>query len=784
MSGNDGNVKIGTEIDQSGIDKGLKETEAKLKKSGKDFKKSFADMRDIMQGPVAAGKMIVQGIQKVIAVVNDLTDAYKTQQKAETQLEAAARNNPFLSSSNVQSLKDYASELQGISTFGDEELIPFMAQLASAGRTQDEIMKIMAASVDIAASGAMSLDSAVRNLNKSFGGLAGELGETVPEIKALTQEELKQGGAVDILAKRYKGMAKEVAQTTGSGEQLKNAWGDLKEELGAPFEKGLSPVRAFFTELISGWAEAKKKKREYEEGTEAISEGSTQSADFEKALAGELTKLTYLQEELETYRKYLTYSDAELSNMGYIREDVERLIKDANVRIYQQTIMIKKLESQVSTAKMLESATLAVAEAAKKAADATAARAELDAKAWDYIEANRKAREQALEVLRLEAELTGGKVDDAEVLAIYQKSYVDLLTQSNGLVTANNQAAKGLLAEIMALAEEYKPILDAQKAQAELTEDIAELTSALNEIQRELSDGEVLQQQLAQLDIQYNAVINNALLTAEQKEKIDAEYAEKKQILEESITKAERAEQQERLDSYMEIVNEFATQYASIMASIVELGNQQIEAESAAKIAMTEDQYAKGLLSADEYNARLAEIDKETAEKKYKLDMWRWSSDMLSAVANTAMGVTKALADGGALGIITGALVAAAGAAQIAVITANKPRKPQFADGGIVPGTSYTGDRVEALVNSGEMILNAAQQRRLFNAIDRGEVANGAQIKVYNSAANDVRATPEVTEDGVKIMIRKVVSQDMADGRFNGSYKAMQSRLRGTRYTN
>lgn len=38
----------------------------------------------------------------------------------------------------------------------------------------------------------------------------------------------------------------------------------------------------------------------------------------------------------------------------------------------------------------------------------------------------------------------------------------------------------------------------------------------------------------------------------------------------------------------------------------------------------------------------------------------------------------------------------------------------KFADGGIVPGNSYTGDKLFARVNSGEMILNKAQQAALF----------------------------------------------------------------------
>lgn len=44
----------------------------------------------------------------------------------------------------------------------------------------------------------------------------------------------------------------------------------------------------------------------------------------------------------------------------------------------------------------------------------------------------------------------------------------------------------------------------------------------------------------------------------------------------------------------------------------------------------------------------------------------------------------------------------------------------KFAQGGIVPGTSFAGDRVQARVNSGEMILNRAQQAELFR-VAKGE---------------------------------------------------------------
>lgn len=41
-----------------------------------------------------------------------------------------------------------------------------------------------------------------------------------------------------------------------------------------------------------------------------------------------------------------------------------------------------------------------------------------------------------------------------------------------------------------------------------------------------------------------------------------------------------------------------------------------------------------------------------------------------------------------------------------------------YATGGIIPGSSMTGDRVLARVNSGEMILNTMQQRRLFGMLN------------------------------------------------------------------
>lgn len=64
----------------------------------------------------------------------------------------------------------------------------------------------------------------------------------------------------------------------------------------------------------------------------------------------------------------------------------------------------------------------------------------------------------------------------------------------------------------------------------------------------------------------------------------------------------------------------------------------------------------------------------------------------------------------------------AAWATVFATITSIFASLPKFAEGGVVGGNSYFGDKVLARVNSGEMIFNKRQQKNLFNALDGGGV--------------------------------------------------------------
>jgi len=96
------------------------------------------------------------------------------------------------------------------------------------------------------------------------------------------------------------------------------------------------------------------------------------------------------------------------------------------------------------------------------------------------------------------------------------------------------------------------------------------------------------------------------------------------------------------------------------------------------------------------------------------------------AIASIALGYAQATAQAGKLGPWGWVAFAASGLAQMmAMIAQIKSVTGGYAEGGIIGGTSYSGDKLIARVNSGEMVLNKRQQSNLFNAINSGNIGGG-----------------------------------------------------------
>ena len=113
-----------------------------------------------------------------------------------------------------------------------------------------------------------------------------------------------------------------------------------------------------------------------------------------------------------------------------------------------------------------------------------------------------------------------------------------------------------------------------------------------------------------------------------------------------------------------------------------------------------------------------------------------WSANLMTAIGTAIPAIEaliaakKAESIGNAVASATQTPVVGwllAGAAVASVIAAFATM-PQFANGGVVDGSSFFGDKILARVNSGEMILNKSQQSNLFNLLDGGSPVKGGAM--------------------------------------------------------
>ena len=862
----DGEVRIRTEIDNKNLDKGLKDVKKKVNDVAKDMGKgtgamdtlkaafnetggaasSFASQMGELAstgGPVAAGIAAgIAALKKYIEFLGNVNEAYKVQEKAEKALQKAADNNPYLQRESVERLKEYASRLQEVSNFGDETTIDVMAQLASTGRTEAEIMKIIGAAADYVAAKHIDLKTAAETLNATYSGMSGTIGRQIEEIKDLTDEQLKNGDAIDLLAEKYKGFAEEAIDDS---EQAKNAFGDFMEavgEIAAPTFKWLEANAKSFWEGLtekvkkaSGFLDAISRK--FGGIKKAVDKGVTLVlTERENIKTGEYTRgVDHLQTE------YLQWLKDEL----YLRENLNEEERAALLAI--EDVLATRARAaewaRQEAEKERKNAEKAQKDAIKNERKTTSLSRppKPEKTADDYAKESNKKLKESLYALEVEAKAKGQAVSIQDRYNVYLNSYIDLLTRTNGLIKEGYPVEQKRLEQLQNAEKAVKDAEDAEKKLAAAIELTQSAIEAINGIKREVSPAEQLQKELNALDElkrkikeasdeeikraqqdQENALSREELIQglteAEKaliKEKVDAiagiekswwdkykdkqaELLEMKQAINDSevLSEEEKYEKIKQLDeAYLQSkvaqTNELLTLIQGYVNKSVDVMNQATNLmletsknQATAEQAQLEMKYRKGELSEEEYNKKINESKKKAAKEQYKIQMVQWMASILQATANVAQGVTQAIAQGGVAGLITSGIVAAAGAAQIASIIANKPIPPSFSTGGIVGGSSYHGDNIATNLNSREMVMNMSQQKGLWDFINGGSSGRGSspQIVINNSASNIASAQPRLTRDKIEIMIDARVNDSLKNGRYNGALNMAQQGMSGDYY--
>ena len=292
----------------------------KAESSIKSLKKSVAGLASAYLG--ATG---------LISVVKNSIDAFSQQEIAEKKLSQAFKGS-------TSALLAQASAMQKVTVFGDEAIIMQQAFLASIGMSEKQIKKILPVAADLASATGMTLESAVRNTAKTFSGLAGELGELVPQLRDLTPEAMKAGQAVEVMSELFGGAAEAEADTfSGSMQQLQNIMGDMGEQIGSTFAPAIMAVVDGFKDLMEVNASdvLREERQEFNTLLDILKDVNSATSTRDKAIK----KLN------DKYGDYIGNLDLEKAKLEEIQE-----LQAASANEFEQKIIDKQFEEELTDA--------------------------------------------------------------------------------------------------------------------------------------------------------------------------------------------------------------------------------------------------------------------------------------------------------------------------------------------------------------------------------------------------------------------------------------------------
>lgn len=188
-----------------------------------------------------------QSINSLAACVNDLSNAYKIQVQAETQLAEVMRQRMNATDADIDSIKRLASAQQELGVIGDEVQLAGAQQLATFLTQKSSIEQLLPAMNNLLAqqkglnSSSTDAYTVANMMGKAMQGQVSALtrvgitmSETQKEALKMGTEEERAALLAEIITQNVGQMNAKLAQTDiGKQKQLENTLGDIKERAGA-----------------------------------------------------------------------------------------------------------------------------------------------------------------------------------------------------------------------------------------------------------------------------------------------------------------------------------------------------------------------------------------------------------------------------------------------------------------------------------------------------------------------------------------------------------------------
>jgi hypothetical protein len=242
------------------IDQGLDPQSDELQQLKQQYEEAGKKLNSLGEGAntleAKLGKLAESGAlaamaHQVASFASDAVAAFAQAEQSAMRLEMAMAMRG--DSGGAERLTKFASELQALTGASDDYVKQLAAELAMQGKSEAQIKQILTVAADLSAVTGDDLATSVQELNTTMSGMVGHLGRTIPQLKDLTEEELKAGKAIEVVGKLYAGSAQQMSATSAVAfKRMQETVGDLAEAVG----ESLAPTFTIAANAVTALAGA------------------------------------------------------------------------------------------------------------------------------------------------------------------------------------------------------------------------------------------------------------------------------------------------------------------------------------------------------------------------------------------------------------------------------------------------------------------------------------------------------------------------------------------------
>jgi hypothetical protein len=662
------------------VDKSLKElpkSTDKAKKANKGLSQAFSKAAPAITAISTAYLAVSKAIGSVVNKAKQYVSLALTQESAERKLEKQLGKN-------IDEWKAYASSLQGVTTVGDEATLALIQTADALGISSNQIQEATEGAIGLAerfSEVGLSQKNAMKGIALAYEGNFTQLQRYIPALRSAETEAEKMALLQKNMSEGFL-LAVDSAKTSeGQIIQYQNAVGDLQEALGMIAIDGFMPFVGHLknaTEAATTFIQNKRRIAAIQEETTAFSNQAL-SLDYlaqkqNKTAKEKEQQISLINEIQEKYPDFLANQNAENVNYDQIATAISKINKNLEEKL------ILELSEQEKTKLVEKNISLRLKQQ----------------KAEKELLLQEARRNKWLKDNNLELENAASWTEtQLRSFGENQKS----ITSLNTAIRAYKQEQSEIAGEIANIEQKYKDLLDTEQEQPE-EKTISERIGAAQEQAERL---------IKTLENEGNPITLPEIIVPDLSwpEKFQDPMGGNYNITD--LMFGSEEENKSKAQTWIENRQLEINATADLMNNLYALGKARRDREMLDEIEKAET----SALTEEEKAAKISNIKEKYRKKDIAAQKMLKPIRVAQAIANTALGVTKALS---MANIPLAAIIGAAGAVEVATIMAQP-----YAEGGVpgiapgvLKGKSHAQGGIPLVAEGDETILTKGVYRNPF----------------------------------------------------------------------